>query len=69
MANNFNTYRHFDTNHLKKLRSAKYNRIAALERRNMGYFDQQELRRLRGQIHRIDVELNCRALQNELPLE
>lgn len=60
-------YYNMTTKQLLELRSQKNNRIRTLERRQMGYFDQQEMKKLRQQIGWIDAVLNSRIGQTELP--
>lgn len=69
MAEIRNTYRHIETRRLRELRSMKVNRVRFLQAIAISYFTQQELRQLRGQIKRIDVELHRRFLQIETELE
>lgn len=47
----------------------KVNRVRFLQAIAISYFTQQELRQLRGQIKRIDVELHRRFLLIETELE
>jgi len=51
---------------LRTLRSQKMNRIASLERKQLGYFDQIEIRKLRGHLRLINAVLASRDSQPEL---
>lgn len=48
---------------LKTLRSQKISACLRLERKHLGYFDQQELRKLRWQLQQIEAVLESRRLQ------
>lgn len=61
-------YFNMTTRDLMRLRSQKYNRISRLQNKVMGYFDQQEIRKLRHQMLMIDAVLNSRQMQETLPL-
>lgn len=51
---------------LRTLRSQKISATLRLERKHLGYFDQQELRKLRYQLAQIDAVLEARRLQMAL---
>jgi len=61
-------YWNMKTIDLRRLKSEKSNRIMRLESKHMGYFDQQEIKRLRGHLRWINAVLAAREAQPELPL-
>jgi len=60
-------YWNMTTLQLKRLKSEKEAHIARIERKQMGYFDIQEVRKLRGHLRWINSVLEARALQ--MPLD
>jgi len=58
------TYYHtLPTEHLKKLRSQKYNRVQKLKGDAQGYFHTREIARLEAQMRWLDAVLAARASQ------
>jgi len=51
----------------KRLRSQKVSAVLRLERKHLGYFDQQELRKLRQQVIWLDAVIAAKAAQLALP--
>lgn len=51
---------------IRTLRSQKISAILRLERKHLGYFEQQELKKLRHQLKQIEAVLEARRLQMTL---
>jgi len=60
------TYFNMTTKELLTLRSKKFNRLVHLRGKRMGYFEQQEARKLDVQLYWIDNILNLRKMQFHL---
>jgi len=59
-------YRHMNIDDCLELRSRKMSKIRTLERRQLSYLDQQELRRVRFNLKQLDAEIACKQAQMQL---
>jgi len=59
-------YRFMSLDDCLELRSRKMSRIRTLERRQLSYLDQHELRRVRFNLKQLDAEIACKIAELQL---